>query len=402
MTSFFGRTKYPSWWPFDQSLTTFTHRGRDAVWHALSVLKLKPGDRVLVPSYHCGSEVDVLIKAGLDVQLYQVDHRGRVNEDDLLGRLQPDVKMVYVIHLFGWPQIFQRVRRAALERRIPVIEDCALSLFSKHDNLPIGSGADCAIFSFPKSLGVPDGGALVLRQGPSLTERQFRAAPPVRILRRSLSLLKSRVRSTCRMTAFRLKPRLLSQSKLTEFDLPNSSDSDDRPDIPSSYYFNPGIANCRISRISQKILCAVNPDTIVRRRRKNYLWLAEQLSEVDGIEIWQPGLEDGICPLVMPILVDNSQCCASYLQRVGISATAWWWGFHKALDYSEFTQSRILKSRVVALPIHQELNERHLKYVVAAVRAYQGLKSASELSSARQEALIGADQDPRSAAERAT
>jgi hypothetical protein len=42
---------------------SFWYNGRAAIWNGVQRLGLKPEDRVLVPAYACGAEIDPLIKA---------------------------------------------------------------------------------------------------------------------------------------------------------------------------------------------------------------------------------------------------------------------------------------------------------------------------------------------------
>jgi len=380
LNSSFGSLGWPSGWAYGRELTTLTHRGREAIWRALSALRLNPGDHVLVPSYHCGSEVDVLVKAGLRIELYQVDKRGAVVEEDLMSRLGPDVRMIYVTHMFGWPQSIFRVRKAARELGCLIMEDCALSLFSFDGGSPIGSNADAAVFSFPKSLAVPDGGALVLSRQFASDVGQLRGAPRLRVLKRTLGLLRSYMEYASWGHAILSKG---SQKNTTASVIANEEKTtlEQMPDIPATYYFDYATADCRISRISQRILLKINPQQIFRRRRQNYLWMVENLADIQGIEVWSRELDEGVCPLVMPILVENSQDVATYLQENGVSCSAWWWGFHRGLDYNGYEMAVRLKSSVVALPIHQDLGQSDLEYIVGTIRDFFKLKSSPEARS---------------------
>ena len=380
LNSSFGSLGWPSGLAYGRELTILMHRGREAIWRALSALRLNPGDHVLVPSYHCGSEVDVLVKAGLRIELYQVDERGGVIEEDLLSRLGPDVRMIYVTHMFGWAQSMPRVRQAAREFECVILEDCALSLFSFDGGSPIGSNADAAVFSFPKSLAVPDGGALVLSRQFASDVSPLRDAPRLRVLKRTLGLLRSYFEST------RWGHAILSKwppKKNTGSVIANEEKSthEQMPDIPASYYFDSATADCRISRISQRILLKLDPQKIFSRRRRNYLWMVENLAGIQGIEVWNRELKEGVCPLVMPILVKNSQDLATYLEENGVSCSAWWWGFHRGFDYNGYEMAVRLKSSVVALPIHQDLGQSDLEYIVGTIRDYFKLKSSPEARS---------------------
>src|SRR5438552_15975096 len=69
----FGRPSscnYIDW--FRGTNTTFTHTGRTAIERTLRSLDLRPGDEILAPAYHCGSEIDVFLNAGAELRLFRV------------------------------------------------------------------------------------------------------------------------------------------------------------------------------------------------------------------------------------------------------------------------------------------------------------------------------------------
>jgi hypothetical protein len=49
--------------PFNSAILELWYNGRAAIWHGAHDLGLNAGDRVLVPAYSCGAELDALVKA---------------------------------------------------------------------------------------------------------------------------------------------------------------------------------------------------------------------------------------------------------------------------------------------------------------------------------------------------
>src|SRR5438128_3234701 len=147
----------PATFPLDEPALTLTHLGRGAVWLALRALGLGPGSRVAMPAYHCGSEVEAAHLAGVELEFYRVDSQLRVDEEDL-ARAARAADATYLISHFGYPM-------CAPPGDAPVIEDAAHGLFSAAEDGPLGSRGDAAVFCPRKSLGVPDGGALLVRRG---------------------------------------------------------------------------------------------------------------------------------------------------------------------------------------------------------------------------------------------
>src|SRR5262249_36913800 len=59
----------------------YTHTARTAINKALAALNLRAGDEILVPAYNCGSELDVLLQAGLRVRLYRITSTAELDAD---------------------------------------------------------------------------------------------------------------------------------------------------------------------------------------------------------------------------------------------------------------------------------------------------------------------------------
>ncbi|MDQ6915908.1 MAG: DegT/DnrJ/EryC1/StrS family aminotransferase, partial [Actinomycetota bacterium] len=147
------------WFPLDRPGLRLTHLGRGAVWLALEALGIGRGSRLAMPAYHCGSEVEAAYLAGVDVDFYRVDGQLRVDVDDL-ARAAEGADAVYLISQFGFP-----MADPPAGARL-VIEDAAHGLFSfDPDGRPLGARGDAAVFSPRKSLGLPDGGAVVVGEG---------------------------------------------------------------------------------------------------------------------------------------------------------------------------------------------------------------------------------------------
>ena len=110
-----------------------------------------------MPAYHCGSEVEAAHLAGIELDFYRVDAQLRVDEEDL-ARAAAACDATYLISCFGFPM-------PEPPTGTRVIEDAAHGLFSRDGaGRPLGARGDAAVFCPRKSLGTPDGGAVLLRE----------------------------------------------------------------------------------------------------------------------------------------------------------------------------------------------------------------------------------------------
>jgi hypothetical protein len=246
-----------------------------------------------------------------------------------------------------------------------LLEDCALALFSAPADRPIGVCGDAAIYSFRKSLALPDGGALVLRRG-GVRPLPAQPAPAARdIFRASLSVL--RHFAVDRAAAIGVYPLLARLPGVAPRPRLNDRPALPRPDIPSRYYFDAGMGLRRISRLTAGLLRAVDRQSVVVRRRENYAFLQQAIAEAPGVRLLFDSLPPGVCPLTMPVCVDDRHWWRQELARRRIATIPWWSGYHRALRWDDFPEACALKDTIIGLPIHHQLTSAHMRAIAAAV-----------------------------------
>jgi len=352
------RRARPRYFPLDQGGASLTHLGRGAVWLALRAAGLGPGSRIAMPAYHCGSEVEAARLAGLEIDFYRVDSALRVDEEDL-ARATAACDATYLISHFGFPMAAVPGGGSG-----KLIEDAAHALFSCDGDAPIGSRGHCAIFCPRKSLGVPDGGALLVKGGPT-------AAPVGRpgrkaIARSTTSLLAgraalSRARPLRGLAAGFIartsradraaRAGTLTETVIGEWDLEVS-------DMEA--------AASRPARLTEMLVRRVDPDAIRARRRRNYELLRDELAEFAPAPYRE--LPDGVAPLYFPALVADRPAAIAALLSHGVRAIEIWPVPHPLLDRERFSELEPARRRLIALPAHQDLDEWHMRVVLDAAK----------------------------------
>jgi perosamine synthetase len=142
------------------------------------------------------------------------------------------------------------------------------------------------------------------------------------------------------------------------------------PSLNPHVTFDRSTANWSISPTSRRIAYRSSHLEIARRRRQNYALLAEQLNGVSGADPLYPTLPNGACPLAFPLVVEEPEGLLRELQSGGIGADHFWNEFHPAFPADEFPESTYLKTHVVALPIHQDLDPPVVARVAEVVRRW--------------------------------
>jgi dTDP-4-amino-4,6-dideoxygalactose transaminase len=139
------------------------------------------------------------------------------------------------------------------------------------------------------------------------------------------------------------------------------------PDMPDDYYFDESFRNIGIPRLSLGLLWAIDSNRVARQRRENYLQLEKVVKQFPDLVPLFANLQDGVCPLVFPIIVKDRSVWAGALARLGIGVYPWWEGYHRKCSWEAFAEARYLKDHLLCLPVNQALGERHMAFIGQAV-----------------------------------
>jgi dTDP-4-amino-4,6-dideoxygalactose transaminase len=346
--------------PFDtESLPFF--RARNAIYYLFLGLKsVRPRMSVLVPDYHSGNEVLALRAAGATVHFYPVGRDMQPNLDaveQLCHQHDPDV--LYVIHYLGWPQPMAALGDLCRRRTMLLVEDCALSLLSAPGGEALGTHGDWAVFCLYKTLPVPNGALLVQNTMPlgSLDRLQLRPAGTMSVMGRVAELVVQRVRAKANAIGTTLQSAKHVVGKaMGAIDVNRSNVGD--------IGFNTDDVDLGMSSMSQRLLRRFDFDDIRRKRVSNFQTLGHALSGF--VTPVHPQLEDGVCPLFYPIVVDDKPAAARALRAEGVQVLEFWNHGADAIA-GESADVQYLRSRVLALPVHQDLSSRQLHHMADRV-----------------------------------
>jgi dTDP-4-amino-4,6-dideoxygalactose transaminase len=149
--------------------------GTDALFIALKVLGVGPGDEVMVPANSFIATSEAVTTTGARVAFVDIDPRTYNMDPNKLedclkrrftphtSRLMPKPKAVIPVHLYGQPADMDGIMEVARKYGLKVIEDAAQAHGAEYKGKKIGSIGDIACFSFypGKNLGAyGDGGAI--------------------------------------------------------------------------------------------------------------------------------------------------------------------------------------------------------------------------------------------------
>jgi hypothetical protein len=346
----------------DVPRASYYYFARNGIWHAIDLLGLTSNDEVLMPSYNNGMEVAPFQHRRIPLRFVRVDRRMALDLRDLEEKITSRTRMIYVTHYLGFAQPIEEIRELCRKHHLLLFEDCALAFGSSSNGQPLGSFGDAAIFCLPKFLPVPNGGVLVLNNHalkmppPSIPPPKYSVAS--QLTSKMLDHIETHrgpIAGQIRRLITATGRKLVRSVRLTRVD-------------SGVMEFLPDKVDWGIAEVSRRILDRVDYDVHYKKRRDNYLALLEMVRGISGVTPLLPLLPDGVCPLFLPVLVeDNQKVCNALIQR-GICAGGFWNWFPPGVPVDEFPDSAFLRKHVLELQVHQDLDLLHLEITAKHLR----------------------------------
>lgn len=327
--------------PLEESRCRIFSLARQGLFAGIRALGLEPGDEILVPAYHHGSDIEALVRAGIVCRFYDV---GRLEPDarELEALLNTRVRALLLIHYLGFPQDAARWRAWCEEHNLLLIEDAAQAWLSSRDGLPVGSHGHLSIFCLYKTFGLPDGAAVISTSPPEAPRRGLRLGISGVIVAHGVYLAQ-------RWGWFAELHRHLKRARVYD------PERDFALGDPKSA---PYLATTRL-------LTRITDPGAQEIRAANYAFLLERLEHLVPKPFASP--LEGTSPFAFPIQSDRIDELLPRLGGHGIAALDFWRVPHPCLPVADFPEAASLRKTIIGLPVHQELGVRELERIVDAV-----------------------------------
>src|SRR6195952_3743600 len=139
--------------------------GTDALYLAMSALRVQPGDEVITTAHSWISPSAMITHAGAAVVFVDTDDSTFTIDPAAIERaITPRTVGIIPVHLYGQPADMDAIMTIARKHRLWVIEDCAQAHLARYKGRMIGTFGEAATYSFypGKNLGaMGDAGAVV-------------------------------------------------------------------------------------------------------------------------------------------------------------------------------------------------------------------------------------------------
>jgi perosamine synthetase len=327
--SSFAPARRPTQWQAGVSVEAIDHHvmttsGRAALYQALLQVQARPGERVLVPTYHCPSMITPLLHAGLTPQFYAIGADGLPQLDSIAFEAESKPAAMVVAHYFGLPRSLRAVRAWCDEHAIVLIEDCAHCFFGEAGERGVGRWGDYAVASLTKFFPVPEAG-LLLRADHALGRIELKRPSLRDEIKGAVDVLEIASRhGRLRGLGGALRALFAAKNRRWKRSATQGASAKTKP------VAEPGLADCDMGRggsapllVSRALFRLHGRARIYARRRENYRAYAATLVGVEGVRPLALDMPDGAAPYVFPLLVDDAERVYQALRREGMPVYRW-------------------------------------------------------------------------------
>jgi dTDP-4-amino-4,6-dideoxygalactose transaminase len=357
---------------------------RNAIYHGLGALRIARHETVLAPAYHCAAAIEPILQFGAKVVFYNIHPDCTPDFEDVRRNLTPSTKAVLVIHYFGFPQPMRAWQSFCHAHGLKLIEDCAHVLHGELDGQLLGTFGEISVFSLRKFFPIDDGGQLVINDhtlSAHIPWERTSAFRSLQLVKNAIDRLGENQESGLGRWLSRLVslPGRLARSMFVDGAAPSSSISTSSRETD----FNSASVNMPMTWFSRFVMRNSYSPEIIRRRRDNYLRLAELMPKSEAVECVFPALPDGVCPLVFPFLAKDRSNFHLALRNRGVPAVTWGGVVHDNLPKDSYPEAWFLFDRLVMLPIHEGIGDREIQLMADAVRIICETKMATVVRTPR-------------------
>jgi perosamine synthetase len=349
----------------DHPQLLLTTSGRAALLLAFEALGLGPGDKVLLPTYHCPTMVAPVVALGATPLFYPLDAQGQPHLDAFEGDALQGVRALLAAHYFALPADMARLRRWCDARSIALVEDCAHALFGQAGERPIGAWGDIAIGSLTKFYPVSEGGCLrlslrhrvpVLR--PAGLGSQLKAVLDILHAGALFGRLRGLNVAICSM--FNLRQRL-KRGGAARSAAPASTAAE-----YDGLHIDTNLARRALSAATSLLALRLPRERIVTRRRAHYQAYARAFSGMPGLHPLRAELPAQCAPYVFPLWVDEPDPSYLTLRQQGVPLSRWNW-LWPGMPHDPQDHGIRWSHHVLQLPCHQDLSNAEREQLQACL-----------------------------------
>jgi dTDP-4-amino-4,6-dideoxygalactose transaminase len=309
--------------------------GTDALFLALRALDVGPGDEVITVPNSFIATTGAIVASGAKPVFVDVGPDYNMDVALIKAAISSRTKVILPVHLTGNPADILNITAIASENNLRIVEDAAQAVGAMIGGGRVGSFGDFGCFSLHplKNLNVCGDGGVVTTKSAELAEK-------IRMLRNH---------------------GLKNRDEIEFFGYNSRMDS-----------LRAAVANHMMEKL----------EGVMGVRQRNARIYDARLSELDGFVILPPRRKDAVPVFhTYVVQVQKRASLISYLAEHGVETKVHYpvpnhlqkpcreWGHRKG----DFPVCERQAEMIISLPIHQFLEEEHIRYVTDLVRSFYGV-----------------------------
>jgi perosamine synthetase len=314
--------------------------GTLALFAALKVLGIGPGDEVIVPDFTFFGSASAVVLTGAKPVFVDVDeYDGNLTVDAAEASLSVHTRAIMPVHIFGQSCDMRSIMAMAEKHKLYVVEDAAQGLGVTFDDRHVGTFGHIGCMSFfaDKAITTGEGGALLVNDD-ELADRCVYFKNQGRLKRDSF-----------------VHPHMGYNFRITDLQA--------------------AIGIAQLARI----------DDIIRRKRLLRDAYYQRLDGCPGLRLPDDNGFGEVVPFRVNILVDDPQGLSEFLDRHAIATRRYFYPLHlqpsltpanSVMRQKPINSIRLFESGLM-LPSGLDLTETQLNTVCACIEEYQYAREAS-------------------------
>ena len=337
---------YPNGYPKLSNRNTGWNRAlyslaRFAIAEALSLSILKKGD-VLVPALCCEILSEAVYSSGNTPIYYDISADLEIGPKEIFPHLTRKTVAIIAIAYFGFETVSISKLKDLLDDDFYFLIDSAHSVPLRNQDFEFDR-----IYSFRKSLGLPDGACWISSNLP----------------------IELKVRNPVNPTAHQMEELRLLSLIAENWGTSNLNKVmkilDRRNSLRSQRGFNWSQAapSHRAFEAWQK----ADFEEIAHERRKHAYQYAEMLKNFRNVRPAFTKVPKNCSPLAFPIWVEDADQFSQKIWEHGIEVARWWPNLNKNIDSNSFPNSFRVSRSLIQLPVHHNLRESDIDHVIESI-----------------------------------
>jgi len=312
--------------------------GRDSIEAIIQNIQFKKNEIILFPSYLCPSIMQQFKNKKIKYLFYRLNKKLEIDLKDIEKNIRHhDIKAIIIIHYFGFiqPKI-NKIRELCNKKNVILIEDLTQSYLTNYN--PVG---DYYFNSYRKLLAIPDGSMLGFKKSietkykTSINNLLFKVIRLFSLLAYNITFFYSIARAGY----------TYGETKLIE------------------KYKKPS----RMSALSLFLLKRQDIKKMIKKRRKNYLFLLANFPKNKNFKILFNKLPKTVTPSGFPILCKKREKIMQHFLKKRIYPPIHW-NIKKIKGLQDFKESIQISRKILTIPIDQRYNKTDMQRIIQVLK----------------------------------